>query len=393
MGAPSIDGAAHTVGDAGVVPVARLEAPSMLSLGATDLALFVLNVGDGDGLVLRLPATPEQPDPSYAVIDAFDGPKTIALIESLGAGPIRFVCATHPHYDHIRGLDAIIAAYSTRIEEFWDSGFRYTSATYRGLLDDLGSYPAIRFMRPTSGYELFVGHTQITVLSPSIALRNRYDTHGVDVNNASIVLRITYPVLPPNTQYPAAAGGPAAAAPKNRTLILGADAQTDAWGQVLQEFPHLDSDPKNWVRAIGAGGGTTPLACDFFKVSHHASKRGVNLELIERLGDRSGGSSPSFGPRWLVGSCASGSDSNYGFPHAVTQDLLREVRDPQAQAGGTHPPDANLGIHLTSQRLDPGGSPAGSVAYIVRADGSADLYRFGDLTSAPIALSGAMRVK
>ena len=382
------------MGEAGAVAEDRLGPPQVLALAPDDLALFVLNVGDGDGLVLRLPAGGGLPSPSIVVIDSYDGKKTIALIEAIGPAPLPLVVATHPHFDHIRGLGAVVTKYGGVIGEFWDSGFRYTSATYRGLLDLIAARSgAIRFVRPTSGYEAFLGQTQLTVLSPSIALRNRYDTHGVDVNNASIVIRVTYPVLAPSTQYPAVAGGPAATNPKSRTLILGGDAQTDAWSQVLGEFPHLDADPKNWVRAIGAGSGASPLACDLFKVSHHLSKRGVNLELLERLGDRTAGATASFGPRWLVGSCASGAGSSYGFPHAIAQDLLREVRDPQAQSGGHHPADANLGIHLTAQTLDPGPGPAGSIAYVVRADGTANLYRFGDGPGDSVDLARARRVR
>jgi beta-lactamase superfamily II metal-dependent hydrolase len=389
------------MGRAGSIPETRLGMASTLLLEDQDFALFVLNVGDGDALVLRLPAESaagDVPVPSYAVIDSFAGEKTIALLETLNAGAsdiaIRFVCATHPHFDHIKDLKDVLVHFKGKIAEFWDSGFRYTSATYRSLLAEIVSQaPGIRLVRPTSGYEYFQSGALLTVLSPSIALRNRYDTYGIDLNNASIVLKITYPVRPPGDEYPKGEDQKPPGALPSRTIILGGDAQTDAWGQVIQEFPHLDKDPKNWVRQIGGGTGSQPLACDFFKVSHHASKRGVNLELIERLGDRSGGAGPSNGPRWLVASCASGPDSSYGFPHTVTQELLREVRDPQAQKGGTHPADDELGIHYTSQTLDPGPGVAGSVAYVVHQDGSADLFRFGDGISDMVDPAKARRVK
>jgi hypothetical protein len=129
-----------------------------------------------------------------------------------------------------------------------------------------------------------------------------------------------------------------------------------------------------------------------FKVSHHCSKRGVNLELIERLGDRGWGF-PSQGPRYLVSSCATAPDSQYGFPHDVSQELMREVRNPQAQAGGSHPPDDELGIHYTSQALGPPeAGPAGSIAYIIKADGSARLYRLADAVDATASLATARLV-
>jgi beta-lactamase superfamily II metal-dependent hydrolase len=393
--------AARALGKAGALPDTRLAPAAPLALADDDLALFVLNVGDGDALVLRFPFEGQPGGPSYGVIDSFDGVKTIALLDALGAGPIRFMCATHPHFDHISGLKKVLVRFQGTVSEFWDSGFRYTSATYRTLLEEvIRQAPALRLVRPTSGYEYFQGDARLTVLSPSISLRNRYDTYGVDVNNASMIIRIVYPVEAPSSEYPKTEGGKPPPAKPARTLILGGDAQTDAWGQVVQEFPHLDKDPKNWVRQIGAGTGAQPLACDFFKVSHHGSKRGVNLELVERLGDKSGGVGPSSGPRWMAVSSSTDEGSGYGFPHAVTQELLREVRDPKATGTGDHRPDDELGIHYTSQRVSPeppgeAGSlgPAGSMAYVVHGDGSADMYRFGDGVDDPVTLATARRVK
>jgi hypothetical protein len=172
---------------------------------------------------------------------------------------------------------------------------------------------------------------------------------------------------------------------------LGGDAQTDAWSSVLGEFPHLDPDERYWARAIGARGGQHPLHADFFKVSHHSSTRGINLELLERLGDRGGGG-PSSGPAVMAVSCASGRDSHHGFPHTVCQGLLREVRDPRAKSGGDHDPDDDLGIHYTSQLTDDG-APAGSIAFVVAASGRTRLFRLGDRDDEQVDLAQAQQVR
>jgi beta-lactamase superfamily II metal-dependent hydrolase len=386
------------VGTADPVSEERLLAPAPLPLADDDLAIFVLNVGDGDAIVIRFPADGQADGQgvSCAVIDSFNGAKTVALLHALEATHLRFVCATHPHWDHISGLRRVLAEFAGRVDEFWDSGFRFTSTTYRSLMEEVqrqsGPAGRLRVVRPTSGFEVFHAGASLTVLSPSVALRNRYDTYGVDVNNASIVVRLTYPVPPPSLQYPLTNGEEPEEGPPGRTAILGGDAQTDAWASVLGEFPHLDPDPRIWARAIGAKKGRQPLACDFFKVSHHGSKRGVNLELLERLGDRAGGG-PSTGARIHVISCASGSGSVHGFPHTVTQGLLREVRSPQAKSGGQHPSDDRLGIHYTSQAMAPAMEPAGSVAYVMGADGRARLYRLGDAPAAPATLDRARLVR
>jgi beta-lactamase superfamily II metal-dependent hydrolase len=377
------------VGTAPALSAALLKPEQPLTFAVGDLALFVLNVGDGDSLVLRFPNP--SGTPQFGVVDCFDAPKTIALLHDLGAQSLRFVAATHPHYDHVKGLKAVLAAFDGNVAEFWDSGFRFTSATYKGVIEEV-ERQGIRFIRPTSGYEAYVGRTQVAVLSPSIFLRNRYDTYGVDPNNASIVLRISYPEHPPSTDYPKpsdATPGPTTSLPTRR-LILGGDAQTDAWGHVLAEFPHFRKDEDAWAQQISARTGRQPLACDLFKVSHHCSKRGINLELIERLGDTDG-EGPSDGPKVMVVSSGTGGDSEYGFPHGVTQELLREVRDPRAQSGGAHPADGKLGIHYTAQALS-GGGKAGSVVYVVTSTGIRRLYRLGDGVDDQVSLARARRV-
>ena len=386
------------MGSAPTVPAGRLGPKVGLQPASDELAIFFLNVGDGDALVIRFPD--DKVPLSFAVIDSFKGDKTSALIQALtpgGSPRIRFMCATHPHFDHIAGLRTVLSTFNGQVDEFWDSGFRFTSTTYRGLIEEVENQGSMgmRLLRPTSGFEFFHAGALVTVLSPSIALRNRYDTYGVDLNNASIVIRLAYPAPRPSLDYPKASESEVAPPPppKHRTVIFGGDAQTDAWGRVLDEFPHLDPDEHNWARAIGAKGGQRPLACDLFKVSHHCSKRGINLELIERLGDPGGGF-PSHGPTYLVSSCATGPDSGYGFPHEVSQALMREVVHPLAQAGGEMPGDDELGIHYTSQVLaGAGGGPAGSLAYVIDGKGAGRLYRFGDGVADNVTLADARLVQ
>jgi beta-lactamase superfamily II metal-dependent hydrolase len=403
------------VGSAGSIPAARLGAPGSAPLRSDDLVVYVLNVGDGDSIVIQFPESDGQR--SYAVVDSNDGGKSLALLRDLGARQLRLICATHPHIDHFRGLRRILVQFEGHVREFWDSGFRYTAETYKNLIKEIRRQAAsgsLQFVRPTAGYEFFVGNVRVSVLSPSIALRNRFDTYGVDINNASIVIRLEYPVADPSLDFAGPAspddgsdepapipddevhpdGGtePVPVATRTRAVILGGDAQTDAWGQVEIDFPQLLRDERAWTRAIGVRKGRQPLLCDVLKVSHHASKHGVNLELLERMGDTGSGSGR--GPRHMLVSCASGEDSDHGFPHIVTQSIMREVRDPQAKGGRSHKADHALGIHYTSQRVDGDTpAPAGSIAVVLSADARVPvLYRFGDDVVDPVDLAAARRV-
>jgi hypothetical protein len=84
----------------------------------------------------------------------------------------------------------------------------------------------------------------------------------------------------------------------------------------------------------------------------------------------------------------------HGFPHAVTQALMRETRDPKAKHGGAHRLDHQLGIHYTGQRLGgPGGGFAGSVAFVVGGDGTRTTYRLGEAEDDAIDLGRSRRVR
>ncbi len=374
------------VADAGTVDVAVLSARP-LTLADDDLAIFVLNVGDGDSIVVRFPVNGER---TYGVIDSNRGSKTMNLINALGGGRIAFVCATHPHLDHTRGLRQTLRSFP--VSEFWDSGFRYASKTYEALIEEVehqAEHQGLVFLRPTAGFERYHAGVRITVLSPSIQLKNRYDTYGVHVNNASIVLRLSYPTAPVKLDYPGEPGDAAEAS--TRTAILSGDAQTDAWARVLDDFPHLHRDTDIWARAIQARGGTQPLYCDFFKVPHHLSKRGINFETLERLGDKYGSAGPLLAPKYLAVSCAGGADSTHGFPHLVSHELLREAREPLATKGGKHLDDVELGIHITAQALTGSATSnaAGSMAFVMGADRKTALYRFLDGTGDDVTLGAA----
>lgn len=66
----------------------------------------------------------------------------------------------------------------------------------------------------------------ISVLAPSIQLRNRYDSYGIEVNDSSISLRIEFPVHRYLEERQTTEQGGPVEVPPARSLMLGADAQT-----------------------------------------------------------------------------------------------------------------------------------------------------------------------
>ncbi len=268
----------------------------ILTITPQSLCVHVLNVGDGDAIVLQFPEV--DGSRKYGIVDCYSSKKMINYLDKLGAAELEFVCATHPHYDHICGIPKILETYKGNIREFWDSGFRHNSVTYGRIIELVQQDPNIRFLRVTSGMERNCNGVDISVLAPSIYLRNRYDTWGVNINNASVVLKLEY-------QAPGSSS--------KSVMILGGDAQVDSWAKVIEEYPHHEKTT-NPDQRIQMEKSFRPLNCQILKVPHHGSKHGTALEYVERLD-----------PEYAVVSCSE--SSRHGFPHDIALLSLMEETD------------------------------------------------------------------
>jgi hypothetical protein len=242
-----------------------------------------------------------------------------------GWGPedfvFEFLCLTHPHEDHYKGLLTILRGLENKDPrclplEFWDSGFRYNTARYLNVLEYLHAHRAIQFIRVTSGTEFHYGEVEVMVLAPSVDMRNRYDTYGVNLNDASIVLRIRH---------------------GNGVAILSGDAHFDAWGKVCEEFPrkkHLiyppvmvhgqlkpdKRDPNHEDLVLESR--EDQLKCQLLKVAHHGSKNGTSYEYLDKL-DPIHFAIPCDKDAWYQSSSRTRSWKGK-FPHPVTRLAIGE---------------------------------------------------------------------
>jgi hypothetical protein len=359
------------------------------AINPNHLVYFLCNVGDGDSQVLLLPVDP-QGRRKILVVDVCTTKKVPALIDSLqqagllaapapGAdgepdGSIALVVATHPHTDHIGGMQDLLTKMKARIGEFWDPGYYHTTQDYLDMMAAIEGNPHIVYAQPTAGYKRWFGSALVTVLSPSVGLRNKFDTYGTEVNDSSLSLRIEFPAARAIRRD---AGRNLVDKKATMALILGADAQTLSWAHVLTDFPQLGPNSSDANKAIRAATGTDLLNAKVLKVSHHASKHGVNLELVERI-------SPAL---TLVSNAAT---SGFGFPHSVAQELIREALQATASTpGAQHKPDSELGIFYTCD-TEANGGPLGSIAVVMGA-GQATVWRFGDTVSQAINLANGRR--
>lgn len=291
------------------------------------LALIVLNVGDGDSNIILFPEK-YGPKRACAIIDCFNADKTIEALKDLSPKVIPFICATHPHADHIKGLKKVLQwclIEGIEVEQFWDSGFRHVSKTHYDIIKLLAENPQIKVIYPTSGYETAINRVRIQVLSPSILLKNRYDTFGTNINNASIVLKFEYP---PKDIAPYYLSSDEAFAKEiaeqerlfQYTLILGGDAQFDAWARITEEYPELKHTSNRGQMIDSKTLDHKPLRCQVLKVPHHMSKHGISLEVLETLL-----------PRYTLASCSN--NSEHAFPHELTVLAVEDLRKKDADKG------------------------------------------------------------
>lgn len=374
------------------VPDARLGAPAVGSLvaaiPATALAYFVVNVGDGDCQLLLLPADATR-QRKLVIVDVIRASKLQALVGDLatagvlgpGGAQVEIVVATHPHADHIRGVPTILDAYAASEPELWEPGYRHMSGMYLDILDRVARYDLRRTI-VTAGMTRYIGQTKITVLAPATALQRRFDSYGVDINNASVCLKVDYPA----TRVVRAATGLGVThsfiddAVAN-TIVLGADAQMLSWSNVLVDFPQLGPERTVVTEALQIAGGTTPLHADVFKVPHHGSKHGLTLELVEAV-------SPAVS---IVSSVRSG--GKYEFPHEVAMAQLREAVNAIAtKPTEQHDPDEDLKLMFTGSAVGPTGEPAGSVCVICPVAGRLQFWRLMDSATDDIDLDRARKV-
>jgi beta-lactamase superfamily II metal-dependent hydrolase len=344
-----------------------------------ELVYFLCNVGDADAQVIVLPEDPETGHRRLMVVDVGATRKVPALLRSLAKaglaptaldgslapGAIALVVATHPHQDHIAGIPQVLREFGGSVAEFWDPGYFHTLPAYHEMMAAIEEQSLLLYAQPTSGLRRWIGNVAVTVLSPSIMLRNRFDSYGVEINDASISLRLEFPAsrviqLDEERNY--------IGSKNTQSLVLGADAQTLSWSYALGDFPFLQPSESAVSKALKMATGSDPLKGNVVKIPHHGSKHGINLELIERISPR----------LTLVSSVGKG--GSYGFPHSVAQELMREALEPtMGGRGGKRHKDYELGIFYTSD-VDDDGKRLGTIA-LVMGKSKITMWRFGDSPS------------
>lgn len=215
-----------------------------------DLTVSYIDVGQGDAALVQC-------DGHNMLVDAGPNASTDALLSYLsnaGATTYDLVVGTHPHEDHIGGLDKVIEQYD--VANVWMPRVQADTKTFEDVLLAIQS-KGLKITAPTPGTTFTLGGATVTAFAP-------VGSYYEETNDYSIVLRIDY---------------------GSTSFLFTGDAEA------VSEQEMLASGVK--------------LKADVLKVGHHGSSSSTSDAFLDAVD-----------PDYAVISC--GADNSYGHPHAET---------------------------------------------------------------------------
>lgn len=226
----------------------------------SDCQIHFIDVGQGDcSLIIS--------DDSAILIDGGENNKgdiVLDYLDEIGVTKLDMVIATHPHSDHIGGLDTIINGIEvvSLIMPLLPDSIVPTTVTYTDMLSAIADNK-VSATYAFAGDTYNFGKGEFTVISPA----SDYDLN--DLNNASIGVKFTYDGV---------------------SAIFTGDMEAEAEENALRNY-----------------GGF--LKSDLLKVGHHGSKTSTSKAFYNAVN-----------PDYCAISLESG--NQYGFPHKATLETL-----------------------------------------------------------------------
>ncbi|WP_423248303.1 ComEC/Rec2 family competence protein [Clostridium pasteurianum] len=236
--------------------------PSIVKINSNPniLTVHYINVGQGDSELIQI-------NDKNILIDAgpkFSEDKVVSYLKTQGITKIDYLIGTHPHEDHIGGMEAVIENF--KIGKFIGPKIYNppTDSIFKDLITTLKSKNMkITVLEPGS-YINLGENINFQILSPS-------KTYYENLNNYSIVSKITY---------------------KNSKFIFTGDTEED--------------DEK---KILNAG---FDISCDVLKIAHHGSKTSSSEDFLKEAS-----------PKIAVISC--GKNNDYGHPNKTILDRLKSI--------------------------------------------------------------------
>lgn len=227
--------------------------------------VILLDVGQGDAALIEQGG-------EYCLIDAGSAESEDALLRQLrqaGVRELALLVMTHPHADHIGGMQAVLEEFPVELMLLPDLGMtEFSSATLDRLLEQVKALE-VPTAQAETGDSYPIGAGTLTVLLAGWAAE---EGRGDDpVNNTSLCLRYEY---------------------GDFSFVDTGDAEQGA------------------EEALVAGGA--PQRCTVFMAGHHGSDTSNTMLLLEQLR-----------PQAVGISC--GADNEYGHPHKGALERFAQI--------------------------------------------------------------------
>jgi competence protein ComEC len=222
-----------------------------------DWAVYFIDVGQADSILIKA-------KDQAMLIDAGnndDGELVTGFIKDLGIDTLEYIVATHPHEDHIGGMDTVINTFE--IKKIIMPKVEHSTKTYEDMLEAVLNN-GLKITSPVPGTRFDIGEGEFTILAPN---RSRYD----DINDYSVVIKLQY---------------------KNTAFLFTGDAGIESETEMLDKGYDLKAD--------------------LLKVGHHGSRYSTSEEFLNAVQ-----------PETAVISGAK--DNMYGHPSPETIDRLRQA--------------------------------------------------------------------
>lgn len=171
---------AEDANKADVAAVAAIASAQLQSAPVNgNLKVHFIDVGQADSILIQ------SPDGTSVLVDAGnneDGNKIVSYLKAQGVKDLTAVVATHPHEDHIGGMDTVIKSFS--VKQVYMPNASATTKTFEDMIAAINASGAKR-IQAKAGVVLDVPGLFGVFLAPN---GSSYD----DLNNYSAVLRLTY---------------------------------------------------------------------------------------------------------------------------------------------------------------------------------------------------------
>ena len=220
------------------------------------LSVDFIDVGQGDSILICSGG-------QSMLVDAGtneSGKTVLNFLSDKGIKKLDYAVGTHPHADHIGGLDDVIRGIDT--DSLLMPNAVTDTKTFNDVLDAAESRN-LSITVPEEDDEFSLGASRVTVLS-----KNKEQSDNL--NNSSLILKVVY---------------------GDFSLLLTGDAEKEAEKQLL-------SDKKD-------------VSADVLKVGHHGSETSTSGDFLKAVS-----------PKCAVISC--GKNNDYGHPHEKTLKKLEK---------------------------------------------------------------------